>query len=536
MKDINQFLTDLVKGSTHIIASPKTIRNLISQGIKFNEPSASKSTEELIGELFDRRKEQALKLKLFNDFPTVPNIATPTITSLYDEIRECILLGLNGAAISLSAVLIEFSLKHAIVKFNNGKEYDKNEWDRIENIELGEAIIEAKRLEILNETWVKLLNDFKDNLRNPYLHYNIKKITKNVIARKTKRLDVTSKKVTEEDIAAEDNPVVWTLAKKFVDREHVLKAFGFADTLIKYLHMKLMSFEEIVDHIEGNLQIKYLEKNNDQASNPLHLFINEETKEKFILKGIKEGDLELVVYFEYLPLIKTEFKTLVFPEGIAAFNTKDYVYFLIPYYEGEHFDFNTTDIKLAHNLVDLVKDLSIIDTSMVLKGKNEFDYIGFEKNFWKYVDKAISLGLIPITDAKQVKADCAKVLSLGKANQKMIISNGDFNPRNVIRLSNGQLVLIDWNGIISPLEHLLAYPWLLNWQNPTWQNEYALKFESNIPIDINRLRMHLMNIALIRAVDEKAHKNVYADNMSRNHMKNFFASIKGFKSLLEISG
>jgi len=536
MKDINQFLTGLVKGSTHIIASPKTIKDLISQGVKFDEPSTSKSTEELIGDLFDKRKEQALKLKLFNDFPPVPNIATPTITSLYDEIRECILLGLNGAAISLSAILVEFSLKHGIVKFNKGKEYDKTEWDRIENIELGEAIIEAKRLGILNDVWVGPLNDFKDNLRNPYLHYNIKKITKNVIAGKTKRLNVATQKVTEENIPAEDNPVVWTLAKKFVDREHVLKAFGFADTLIKYLHMKLMSFEEIVEYIEDSLQIKYLEKNKDQASNPLHIFINEETKEKFILKGIKEGDLELVVYFEYLPLIKTEFKTLLLPEGIAAFNTKDYVYFLIPYYEGEHFDFNTTDTKLAHNLVDLVTDLSTIDASLVLKGKNEFDYIGFEKNFWRYVDKAIALSLIPTTDVKQVKTDCAKVLLLGKENQKMIISNGDFNPRNVIRLPNEQLVLIDWNGIISPLEHLLAYPWLLNWQNPAWQNEYASKFESNLPIDINHLRMHLMNIALLRAVDEKGHKNAYADSMSQNHMKNFFASLKGFKSLLEISG
>lgn len=536
MKDINQFLTDLVKGSTHIIASPKTIKDMISQGVKFDEPSTKKSSEELISDLFDQRKEQALKLKLFNDFPQAPNIATPTITSLYDEIRECILLGLNGAAISLSAVLVEFSLKHAIVKFNKGKEYDKNEWDRIENIELAEAVIEAKRLGILNDIWVNLLTDFKDNLRNPYLHYNIKKITRNVIAGKTKRLEIATKKVTEEDIPAEDNPVVWTLAKKFVDREHVLNAFGFADTLIKYLHMKLMSFEDIVDHIEENLHIKYLEKNKDQASNPLHLFINETTKEKFILKGIKEEDLELLVYFEYLPLIKTEFKTLVLPEGMAAFNTKDYVYLLIPYYQGEHFDFNTTDTKLAHSLVDLVKDLATVDTALVLKNKKNFDYDVFEKNFWKYVDKAIELDLIPKKDVKQIKSDCAKVLLLGKENQRMVISNGDFNPRNVIRLPNERLVLIDWNGIISPLEHLLAYPWLLNWQNPTWQNEYASKFETSLPIDVNRLRMHLMNIALIRAVDEKGHKNVYADSMSQNHMKNFFASLTGFTSLLEISG
>ena len=34
----------------------------------------------------------------------------------------------------------------------------------------------------------------------------IKKITKNVIAGKTKRLNVATQKVTEENIPAEDNP------------------------------------------------------------------------------------------------------------------------------------------------------------------------------------------------------------------------------------------------------------------------------------------------------------------------------------------
>jgi hypothetical protein len=381
MKDINQFLTDLASGSTHIIANPKTIKDLMAKGVKFDSPPYKK-IEELVADLFEKRKEQALSLKLFNNFPSVPDIPTPTIISLYDEIRECILLGLNGAAISLSAILVEFSLKHSIVKFNKGNEYDKGEWERIENMELGLAIAEAKRLKIINKTWVELLEDFKDKLRNPYLHYNIKKITKDVVAGKTKKFDIATQKVTEEDVLAEDNPVVWTLAKKFVDRDYVLHAFGFADTLIKYLHMKLMSFEELVEHVEGTFNVKYIGENKDQASHPLHIFINGETKDKFILKGISEGDLELVVYLEYLPLIKDTFKVLTLPEAIGAFNTKDHVYFLMPYYEGEHFDFNTNDLQLADDLVNLVSDLSTIDVATVLKNKASFDYSGFEENFW----------------------------------------------------------------------------------------------------------------------------------------------------------
>lgn len=535
MNDINQFLSNLVKGSTHIIVSPKTLKDLIAQGAKFDLPS-NKTTEELIVDLFEARKKQALELKIYEKFPSVPNIPVPTIISIYDEIRECILLGLNGAAISLSAVLVEYSLKNAIVRFNYGHTYNKQEWDRVEDMEMSTAIAEANKLGILNNIWLKVLNDFCDDVRNPYLHYNIKKITRKVVAGKTKRTDLNSGQTTEEDILAEDNPVVWTLAKKFVDREYVLHAFCFADALVKYLHMKTMTFEDLTEHIDDTLGLKYLEKNKNQASHPLHLFINEDIKEKFILKGVKEDDLEIMAYFEYIPKIKTEFKTLVLPEGIAAFNTKEYVYFLIPHYEGEHFDFNTNDLKLAKDLVNVVVDLSTIDVDSVAKGGQEFDFKGFEKNFWQYVNKAISLGLIESTEAQKVKSDCAKILAQGKENQRMVISNGDFNPRNVIKLSDGKLVLIDWNGIASPLEHMLAYPWLLNWQNPEWQKKYVTEFESNLSIDNNRLRMHLMNIALIRAVDEKGHKNEYADKMSQNHMKNFAASLVGFQSLVEICG
>lgn len=533
MNDINQFLSNLVKGSTHIIASPKTIKDLIAQGAKFDLPT-NKTTEELIVDLFENRKKQALELKIYEKFPPIPNIPVPTIKSLYDEIRECILLGLNGAAISLSAILVEYALKNAIVRFHHGHVYNKLEWDRVESIEMNEAINEAKSLGILNSIWFKILGEFRDDVRNPYLHYNIKKITRKVVAGKTKRTDLKSGQTTEQDIPAEDNPIVWTLAKKFVDREYVLHAFCFADALVKYLHMKSMSFDDLVEHVDNTLGIKYVEKVKDQASNPLYLFINEETKEKFILKGVKENDLEIIVYFEHLPKIKTKFKTLVLPEGIAAFNTKEYVYFLIPYYEGERFDFNTNDMKLAEDLVALSLDLSTIDVDSVVKGGQKFDCNGFEKNFWQYVNKAASLGLIAASEVQKVKSDCAKVIVHGKENQIMVINNGDFNPRNVIRLPNGQLVLIDWNGITSPLEHMLAYPWLLNWQNPEWQKKYASDFESKLPVDKNRLKMHLMNIALIRAVNEKGHKNEYADRMSADHMKKFYASIKGFDSLTEL--
>ena len=105
MKDINDFLTELVKGSTHIISKPETVEELQKQGVKFDEPQKL-TPEQAVENIFIQRK--AIALVNITKFSLPPDIAIPTIGFLYDEIRECILFGLYGAAISLSAVLASF--------------------------------------------------------------------------------------------------------------------------------------------------------------------------------------------------------------------------------------------------------------------------------------------------------------------------------------------------------------------------------------------------------------------------------------------
>lgn len=228
-------MSDLVQGSTYIISSPNTIKDLQKRGVKFDTPTP-KISDQIIDELFQQRKAKALET--IDKFPSTPDIAIPTIGFLYNEIRECILFGLNGAAISLCGVLVEFSLKHAIVKKNRGVTYDKTEWDRLEGKELGPTIEETEQLGIIDGKMKKKLISFKNTVRNPYLHYNIKKITKNVVANKVKRIDVNTQQVEEVNLLAKDNPVVWGFAKRFVDRETVFNAFNFADSTIKYLFEK----------------------------------------------------------------------------------------------------------------------------------------------------------------------------------------------------------------------------------------------------------------------------------------------------------
>ncbi len=235
MSDIDDFLSNLVKGSTHIVSSPKTIKDLQAKGVKFDKPIV-KTTKQVVDDLFEQRKEVALSN--ISKIPSAPKLAIPTINFLYDEIRECILFGLNGAAISLCAILVEFALKQAIVRKKSKKLYDITEWDRIENIELGNTINEARQLNIIDDKTKEALLSFKNTIRNPYLHYNIKRITKDVGAKGVKKVDINTRRVEEKDLLAKDNPVLWGLAKKFIDRERVLDVFTFADDIVKTLFIE----------------------------------------------------------------------------------------------------------------------------------------------------------------------------------------------------------------------------------------------------------------------------------------------------------
>ncbi len=235
--DINALLESLVGDATQIVSGPGAIEELEKRGVVFDKQQL-KTTEHFIDELFAKRREKALAI--IKEFPAPPQLAIPTINSLYDEIRECILFGLNGAAITLSAILVEFALKHAIVnhtKKGSDIRY-KNEWDRLEGKELGPVIKEVAELKIIGEEERKNLDRFRKETRNLYLHYNIKKITAGVVMKNAKRVDIATATVEKQDLTTEDNPIIWQSAKKFVDKESVLDVFTFADSVVKYLFCK----------------------------------------------------------------------------------------------------------------------------------------------------------------------------------------------------------------------------------------------------------------------------------------------------------
>ena len=208
-----------------IISNPADLAKLQKKGLKLDPPDTS-TPEERLSKLFESRKKSALGV--IDSIPNLPDVPIPIIGFLYDEIRMCALFGLNGAAISLSAVLVEYVLKQAIVRKKYANDYNADEWNRIEEIEFQQAINEARKLGLLNDDSKKQFIDFKNEVRNPYLHYNIKKITKGVKVDKVGKLDIETQKVEEVELDTENDPILWPYAKRFVDKERLKSVLDFA--------------------------------------------------------------------------------------------------------------------------------------------------------------------------------------------------------------------------------------------------------------------------------------------------------------------
>ncbi len=238
MDNLEKLLSELAENSDIRMLSPVTIENLKTKGIHFAEPP-KRTLEESINVLFsDERKVKAIEVA--KKLPAPPNMAAPSITSLYNEIREAIIFGLNGAAITLCGVLVEHALKYATYKLEMGgfAKYDSAKADEFEKFALGVAIDKAAKAGLLTQTQIDGLKLFKDTYRNPYNHYNIKKITGGCHGDLT-TLNIETGEVETSHVEAKDNPVIQAQIKPYVDAASVFEVFTFADSVVKDLWSKI---------------------------------------------------------------------------------------------------------------------------------------------------------------------------------------------------------------------------------------------------------------------------------------------------------
>ncbi len=218
MTDIKAKLDELVKNSSYFIASPDTIEQARLSGLPIK--SVTTSYQEYLDKLFEKRRNEANNL--IDKLPLLDSkIANGSVSFLYEEFKECFLLGIPGASIVLSILLLDLSAKFRL--FEERKKINPNSgWKRIEGKYLKEVITELRDFGVIDDIEEQKLLDFNKNIRNNYLHYNIRKLIKDMVLGELPSVNLkTGEVVIEKNVNPSNRPMLWFSAKKVLDEKSV---------------------------------------------------------------------------------------------------------------------------------------------------------------------------------------------------------------------------------------------------------------------------------------------------------------------------
>ena len=187
----------------------------------------------------------------------------------------------------------------------------------------------------------------------------------------------------------------------------------------------------------------------------------------------------------------------------------------LPFYKGQTFNglWNEATggaplkLDLSREVPEMIKDLSQIDISPVLnnlklkKLKNIwYDHNKYQRDFAKLLKIFIKAKLITKNQASQA----ATILKL-PFSSPLILNNGDFYPRNFIRLPGDKIVLVDWEtwnsnsraNVVDHLENVAAYCFVHMWGNQKWQKAYVQQLKKYLPVT----RQDLQKALLIKSAE-----------------------------------
>lgn len=233
-KKLKKIMDEASKGATSLIANPTTIQKLIDAGVPIKEVFIP--YEKYIKDLFRKRRKTALDL--VSKLPHIDkSIADGVISGLYEEIRSSYAFGIFTSTIFNSIALLEYSLRAFLYEELIKKDL-QTKWDPLEELTLGQLIVSVEKLKLLSTDQIEALRDFNKKIRNPYLHINVKKLTKGIYY-KGKKINVNKEKITEgRDLKVSDHRFLWFSAKQFYDKYNVQDIINFCVQLTNELRSK----------------------------------------------------------------------------------------------------------------------------------------------------------------------------------------------------------------------------------------------------------------------------------------------------------
>lgn len=223
--DIQKKIDEMVKNSDMFIATPDVIKNLQENGLPIK--SILTTYQEYLDKLFAERRKIANSL--VDKFPHLDErVANGTITSLYEELKECFVMGIPGASITLSIILFDIAAKFRL--FDERKKTNPEaSWKPIEDLHLREVMLELKDYSVITEGEKTELLEFNKEIRNNYLHYNIQKLVKDMILGELPSINVNTGEVTiEKNVNPGERPYLWFSAKRVLDKKTVILHVNFS--------------------------------------------------------------------------------------------------------------------------------------------------------------------------------------------------------------------------------------------------------------------------------------------------------------------
>lgn len=234
---VSRMVRRLMRGPQFVVMNPETIQKEIEKGGPV-QVGPDKPMADAIRELFKERKIHALEVAR----KLIPcPICEPLLIHFYDQIRACVLFKLHSVAITLCGTLVEYSLKYCsyLIESKGSTEFDPNLWETFERDDFGRSIQRAFNNRLLNDKTKIPYTEFKNSFRNPYAHFDIQKLTKDLSFGKVDVVNTLTGEAQKQEVPASNGPAFQMLALETLDSGRVLDVFKIADRLVQHLFLEV---------------------------------------------------------------------------------------------------------------------------------------------------------------------------------------------------------------------------------------------------------------------------------------------------------
>ena len=165
--------------------------------------------------------------------------------------------------------------------------------------------------------------------------------------------------------------------------------------------------------------------------------------------------------------------------------------------------------ELSSEMVQLLEDLQKIDVDWLLSQdpvgekvrQSAFNFQGWLLSFQGQKTEAVSMG-ISANEFTQAE----EFITGGFQLTRCIVSNGDFYPRNLIKLPN-RVVLVDWAYwlgyricFVDYLVNVAAFAFIHMWGNGLWQKEFVRHLRETLDVKLDDLRKAVLMKSFEQAI------------------------------------